>query len=436
VLSPLSTTINREDANQQLQSVALHMPAGISGVLKGVTLCPEAQADTGACPENSKIGQSTVSVGLGSDPFTVTGGKVFLTESYKGAPFGLSILTPAIAGPFNLGNVVVRAKVEVDPHAAALTVTTDESGPYQIPHILDGIPLPIRHVNVDVDRPGFTFNPTSCARLAFTGTIKSLEGATAAVSSSYQAASCQNLKFAPKFAVSTSGKTSKANGASLSVKLTYPKGPLGTYANVAAVKVSLPMQLPSRLTTLQKACTSQTFEANPANCPKESIVGQAKVVTPLLPVPLTGPAYFVSHAAEAFPDLTIVLKGYGITIDLVGNTQIKHGITMNSFRATPDVPFESFELNLPQGKFSALTANANLCKSKLVMPTEFTAQNGVKLNQSTKVAVSGCAKPPTRAQQLAKALKACHKKKGHKRQACEAQARKRLGVKKGSSKRK
>ena len=406
-------------------------------MLTGVTLCPEAQANAGTCPANSLIGHSTVSVGLGSDPFTVTGGQVFLTESYKGAPFGLSILTPAIAGPFNLGYVNVRAKIEVDPHTAALTVSTDESGPYAIPRILDGIPLQIKHVNVAIDRPGFTFNPTSCAPTAITGTIKSAEGATATVSSPFQAASCQNLKFAPKFAVSTSGKTSKARGASLSVKLTYPRGPLGTYANVAKVKVSLPKQLPSRLTTLQKACTSSVFEANPANCPKESIVGQAKVLTPLLPVPLTGPAYFVSHAAEAFPDLTIVLKGYGITVDLVGNTQIKKGVTMNTFKATPDVPFSSFELNLPQGKFSALTANADLCKSKLLMPTEFQAQNGAEMRQETKITVSGCPKPLTNKQKLAKALKACHKKKDNARRAgCEAQAHKRYSTTKRAAKKK
>jgi len=434
--SPLTTSINREDGNQQIQSVSLHMPQGLSGVLTGVTLCAEAQADAGTCPANSLIGHSTVSVGLGSDPFTVTGGQVFLTESYKGAPFGLSILTPAIAGPFDLGNVVVRAKVEVDPHTAALTVTTDETGPYAIPHILDGIPLQIKHVNVTVDRPNFTFNPTSCSPMSITGTIKSVEGALAAVSSPFHAASCQTLKFAPKFSVSTSGKTSKANGASLTVKLAYPSGTPGTYANLARVKVSLPKQLPSRLTTLNKACTAAVFEANPANCPKESKVGQAKVLTPLLPVPLTGSAYFVSHAAEAFPDLTMVLQGYGVTIDLVGNTQIKKGITTSTFKATPDVPFSSFELTLPQGKFSVLAANADLCTSQLVMPTELVAQNGAELHQSTKLSVTGCAKPLTRAQKLVRAMKACRKKKNRgKRQACERQARKRYGpIKKGSKK--
>jgi hypothetical protein len=435
--SALSTTISREDGNQDIQAVQLHMPPGLSGILKGVELCPEANANAGACSANSLIGHTVVSVGLGADPFSVTGGQVFLTETYKGAPFGLSIVNPAVAGPFDLGKVIVRAKIEVDPHTAALTVTTDETPPYAIPHILDGIPLQIKHVNVLIDRPGFTFNPTSCNPQEITGTITSDQGAKALVATPFQATNCANLKFAPVFKASTAGKTSKASGASLSVKLTYPSAPAGTYANVAKVKVALPKQLPSRLTTLQKACTSAVFEQNPANCPKESIVGQAKVITPLLPVPLTGPAYFVSHGGEAFPDLTIVLRGYGVTVDLVGSTQIKGGITTSTFKATPDVPFSSFELNLPQGKFSALAANANLCKSALLMPTEFTAQNGAVRTQQTKIAVTGCPKALTKKQRLQKALKACRKKRNHSRRAsCEKQARKRFSAKKAQAKKK
>jgi hypothetical protein len=415
--TPLSTTINRADGEQSIQSVQLHTPPGLSGILTGVTLCSEAQANAGTCPTNSLIGHSTVSVGVGNDPFTVTGGQVFLTQGYKGAPFGLSILTPAVAGPFNLGNVVVRAKIEVDPHTAALTVTTDQSGPYSIPHILDGIPLQIKHVNVTIDRTGFTFNPTNCSSQTFTGTIASAEGATAAVSSPFEPASCQALKFAPKFTVSTFGKNSKAGGAGLVAKLSYPKAAFGSQAELTRVKVDLPKQLPSRLTTLQKACTNAQFELNPANCPKASKIGYAKVSTPLLPVPLEGPAIFVSHGGEAFPSLTMVLQGaapYNVTIDLVGTTFISSkGITSTTFKTVPDVPFNTFTLTLPQGKFSALTANVpakahySLCGQTLAMPTEFLAQNGAKINQSTKISVTGC--PPTRAKK--KAHKAKRKKR-------------------------
>ncbi len=422
--SALTTTISREDGNQDIAGVQLRFAPGMSGILSGIALCPEAQANDGTCPEASKIGETIVSVGLGGDPFTVTGGKVYLTEKYQGAPFGLSIVNPADAGPFHLGKVIVRAKIEVDPLTAALTVSTGT-----IPHILDGIPLQIKHVNVNVNRPGFTFNPTNCNPQSITGTIASVQGASASVSSAFQVTNCANLKFAPNFSVSTAGQTSKAGGASLKVKLTYPKAPLGTYANVAKVKVSLPKQLPSRLTTLQKACTAAVFDKNPASCPKESIVGQAKVITPLLPVPLTGPAYFVSHGGEAFPDLTMVLQGYGVTVYLIGSTSIKNGITTSTFKATPDVPFDSFELTLPQGRFSALAANANLCSSKLTMPTEFTAQNGTVLKRSTKIVVSGCKVKPTRKQKLAKALKACKKRHNSaKRAACEKQARRLFGA--------
>ena len=165
------------------------------------------------------------------------------------------------------------------------------------------------------------------------------------------------------------------------------------------MKVDLPKQLPSRLTTLQKACTSAQFESNPAGCPAASVVGRAKVITPILPVPLEGPAFFVSHGGEAFPSLEVMLQGYGVTVDLVGSTFIsKAGITSSTFKSTPDVPFSSFELSLPRGKYSALTANVpakdnySLCGQKLVMPTAFIAQDGAVIHQSTPVSVTGCAK--------------------------------------------
>jgi hypothetical protein len=429
--SPLTTTISRQDGNQDIQSVQLHMPPGMSGILAGVPLCGEAQANAGTCGPASLIGETIVSVGLGGDPFTVTGGKVYLTERYQGAPFGLSIVNPADAGPFHLGKVIVRARIEVDPHTAALTITTGA-----IPHILDGIPLQIKHVNVLVNRPGFTFNPTNCNPQSITGTIGSVEGASSPVSVPFQVTNCASLKFTPKFSVSTAGKTSKAGGASLTAKVIEPSGAMGTQANITKVKVELPKQLPSRLTTLQKACTSAQFEANPAGCPPASFIGHAVVHTPLLPVPLQGPAIFVSHGGEAFPSLVIVLQGYGVTVDLVGTTFISRaGITSTTFKTVPDVPFNSFELTLPQGKFSALAANlpanakSSFCSQKLVMPAEFIAQNGAVLRQSTAVSVTGCAKRKalTRKQKLAKALKACKKKAKGKRPACVRQAHRKYG---------
>jgi hypothetical protein len=410
--TPFTMTMSREDGNQTLQSIQLRMPLGLSGTLSSVQLCGEAQADAGTCGPESLVGETIVSVGVGGDPFTVTGGKVYITGPYRGAPFGLSIVNPAKAGPFDLGKVVVRAKIEVNSETAGLTITTDNEGPYKIPTIIDGIPLEIKHVNVDIDRPDFTFNATDCNPLAITGSLVSTEGSTSALSVPYQVTNCAVLGFKPKLEASTSGKTSRANGASLHVKLGYPAGPYD--ANIAKVKVELPKALPSRLTTLQKACAAAVFEANPAACPAASIVGHATASTPVLPVPLTGPAYFVSHGGEAFPSLIIVLQGYGVTVHLVGSTFINErtGITSSTFKTVPDVPVGSFELTLPEGPFSALAANGSLCKKGLAMPTEFVGQNGALIQTSTKIAVTGCAKTKHKAKKASKRHKGKHGTKG------------------------
>jgi hypothetical protein len=451
--TPFTMTMSRESGQQSLQAVELKLPEGLSGVLSGVELCPEPQADQGLCGPNSQIGETTASVGVGREPFTVTGGKVYITGPFNGtgactvgeagcAPFGLSIVSPAKAGPYDLANtkanhppcdcVLVRGKIEFNPLTTALTVTTDNSGPYKIPTILEGIPLQIQHVNATITRPGFQFNPTSCNKMEIAGNVFAAEGASAAISVPFQATNCQTLKFEPRFTVSTSGKTSKANGASLTTKVEEPAGSLGTQANIAMVKVELPEQLPSRLTTLQKACTDAQFELNPAGCPPESKIGYAVVHTPALPVPLQGPAIFVSHGGEAFPSLTMVLQGYGITVDLVGATLIRKGITSTTFKAVPDQPFSTFELTLPEGKFSALAANGNLCTtSSLYLPYEAIGQNGAVVRLKPKIAVTGCAKkkpPLTRAQKLTAALKACKKKSKNKRATCEHTARKQYGT--------
>jgi hypothetical protein len=404
--TPFTTTMSREDGQQNLQGIVLHMPPGVSGLLSGVALCGEAQANAGTCGSDSLIGETIVSVGLGSNPYSVKGGKVYITGPYKGAPFGLSIVNPAKAGPYDLGQVVVRAKIEVDPVTAALTITTDDTGPYRIPTIIDGIPLQIQHVNVLINRPGFTFNPTDCNPMSITGSLVSTEGAVQGLSVPFQVTNCATLGFKPSFKVSTSGKTSRAKGASLDVKLAYPKAPFGSQANIAKVKVDLPKQLPSRLSTLQKACPDSTFDQNPAACPAASRVGTAVATTPLIPVPLEGPAYFVSHGGAKFPELIVVLSGYGVTVQLHGETFIdKAAITSSTFRTIPDVPVGSFELRLPQGSNSALAAIGNLCKSRLKMPTAFTAQNGMTLKQSTPIGVTGCAKHKARKAKIVKRAK-------------------------------
>jgi hypothetical protein len=234
--------------------------------------------------------------------------------------------------------------------------------------------------------------------LAVSGAFSSNRGVVDVVSSPFQVTNCATLPFKPSFTASTLGKTSKANGASLKVNVAFPHpGPQANNqpgeANIAKVHVELPKALPSRLTTLQKACLAQQFDTNPAGCPAASIVGYAIAHTPILNNPLQGPAYFVSHGNEAFPQLIMVLQGEGIVIDLVGDTFIsKSGITSSTFAHVPDAPVSSFELTLPEGKFSALAANENLCtvKGGLTMPTEFTAQNGAVVHQDTHIEVEGC----------------------------------------------
>jgi hypothetical protein len=401
--SPFTATFSRGDQDQNLSGVSVTIPQGLLGILKGVEQCPEPRANQGTCGAGSLIGHVTAGAGAGPDPFYVQGGQAFLTGPYKGAPFGLSFVVPAVAGPFNLGNVVVRAAIRVDPHSAQITVVGDP-----LPTILQGIPLDIRAVNVTVDRPGFMFNPTSCEPLTVGGSLTSTQGAIANVSSRFQAANCAALGFHPVFTVSTQAKTTKKNGASLDVKVGYPRG---AQANIRSVAVTLPKQLPSRLTTIQQACTEAAFAANPASCPAGSNIGIATAHTPVLAGAFTGPAYLVSHGGAAFPDVVVVLQGEGITLDLVGNVNIKKGITKSDFATVPDAPISSFELSLPEGPHSALAAvvpakaKGNLCGQSLTMPTTMTGQNGAQINQNTKIAVTGCPKAKKKAKAKAKKRK-------------------------------
>jgi hypothetical protein len=411
--TPLTTTIARADGQQNLQTVQLHMPPGLTGVLAGVKLCPEAQANEGTCGPESLIGETTVSAGVGSDPVSVKGGRVYLTEAYAGAPFGLSIVNPVKAGPFDLEHdtsspsnqpscdcVVVRAKIEVDPRSAALTITTDASGPHAIPHLIDGIPVQIKAVNVTITRPGFTVNPTNCDAQSLTGMIAADEGGSSPVSVPFQVTNCATLKFTPTVAIAIAAHASKADGASLDFKIAYPKGALGTQSWFDEAKFDIPRQLPARLTTLQQACLASTFESDRAACPAASKIGTAIVRTPVLPVPLTGPVYFVSYGGAKFPDAVLVLDGYGVHIELHGETFIdsKTGVTSATFRDTPDVPFESIEVSVPTGPFSEFGVNLpakadyDFCGQKLTMPTLFKAQNGLEIHQSTPVQITGCPK--------------------------------------------
>jgi len=440
--SPFYLRIIREDGEQELTRFSTTLPPGLTGNLTGIPFCSDAAIEaakapsrTGAqelqepsCPASSEIGHTIVSAGVGA-VLAQTPGRIYLAGPYHGAPLSIVSVTSAKVGPFDLGTVVIRFALNINPTTAQVEVSASGSDP--IPHIIKGIVVHVREIHVYMNRSNFILNPTNCAPLQISNTI---DGAGAdftnpadqvpvTVTTPFEAADCSSLAFKPNFSVSTSGKTSKALGASLTAKLTVPAA-LGTQSNIKEVKVDLPKQLPSRLTTLQKACTAAQFNSNPAGCPAASNIGYAKAVTPILPVPLEGPVYFVSHGGEAFPSLEIVLQGYGFTIDLVASTFIsKSGVTSSTFHTVPDQPVTSFEITLPEGKYSALAANGNLCSvtktvtvkkkvtvkvkghkktetrkvkqtvaGSLTMPTAFVGQNGAVIHESTPVSVSGCPK--------------------------------------------
>jgi hypothetical protein len=392
--SPFTLKLARQDGEQTLSTVSTQMPPGLLGMLSKVQLCGEPQTKEGTCPAASQIGHVTATAGVGNEPVTLPeAGRpqdpVFLTGPHDGAPFGLSIVVPAESGPFNLGTVVVRAAIHIDPATSQISVTSEP-----MPTRLQGIPLDVRSVEVTIDREGFMFNPTNCEPLAVTGTIGSAEGASGSASSHYEAANCATLPFKPSFTASTQAKTSKVNGASLVVKVTQKPGE----ANIHKVELQLPKVLPSRDSTLQKACTEAQFSANPAGCPAGSVIGTATARTPVLQVPLTGPAYLVSHGGAAFPDVEFVLqadeRGGNVEIVLDGKTQIKNGITYSRFETVPDAPINSFETDLPEGPHSILSTEypgvTNLCAANLLMPITIVGQNGAVEEHDPRIEVTGC----------------------------------------------
>jgi hypothetical protein len=397
-----SFDLSRADGQQYVSNVQTTLPAGLVGLIPSVTLCPEPGANQGNCPAASQIGTATATAGVGSEPFGFSG-PVYLTGPTAGAPYGLSIPIQAAAGPFDLGRVETRVAIGVDPHTARVIATAG------LPRIVGGVPLHLRAIDVAVTRANFLLNPTNCGALSTSTTATSTFAATQGLSSPFAVSNCGALPFKPNFSAATSASTNptqlKANGASLQVNLLQN----GHEANIRSVVAELPKSLPSRLTTLQKACPAATYEANPLSCPAASKVGSATVSTPVLPAPLSGPAYLVSHGGQAFPDLDLLLEGDGgVRVILESHTDIKNGITKSTFPSIPDVPASSFVLDLPQGPNSALTAVGTLCTQTLTMPTTITAQSGAVIKQNTAIAVAGCTghgKGKTRIKILSKKIK-------------------------------
>ncbi len=388
--SPLVTRFGRSDSDQELSSIDMTLPRGLIGRVSSAVLCADADANAGTCPDGSKIGTTTVAAGPGSDPFYITNGRVYITGPYKGAPFGLSVVVPAVAGPFNLGNVVVRGSIFVDRTTSALRVVTD-----QLPTILQGIPLKLRLADVTVDRPGFTINPTSCAPMSAVARITSVLGAVATKSSRFQVGDCRALAFRPSLslAVGSPHHTGRSVSTPLTATVRVPRGD----ANLHAVDVSLPTTLAALLPVLNRRCTLAAFEAG--HCGSGARVGSAVAVTPLLRDPLRGSVYFVRNPARALPDLMVALRGQ-VAIDLTGTIHIGRGNRIAThFDTIPDVPVTSFTMRLVSGRNGPLGATTNLCSAaarRSIVEIGFRAQDGAKVSRNQRLVVHGCPRPRKR----------------------------------------
>jgi hypothetical protein len=416
----------RADGQQYLGQVRTTLPPGLVGAIPSVPLCAEPQASAGTCPAASAIGTVAVTAGAGAEPYPFAG-TVFLTGPYDGAPYGLALVVPALIGSplaptFDLGDVVARAGVGVEPYTGRVVITG------AVPTIVGGVPLWLRSIAVNVDRPDFLTNPTSCGPLAteslLTGFVPESDSthpaapsppATQSLASPFQVGECGRLPFTPKLTAATGARATRASGASLAVAISQ-----GAHqANIRQVTTTLPRQLPIRQATLRKACPAASFEAGPppGGCSGEAQVGSATASTPVLPGALSGPAYLISHGGAAFPDLDVVLRGDGVTVVLVGHTNISSaGVTTTSFEALPDVPVSSFALDLPVGPHSALTGirYGSLCGKQLTMPTTILAQSGAHLTQRTKIAVQGCPRPKQKPRHHRRPLKS--RRHGHGKQ--------------------
>jgi hypothetical protein len=379
--SPFTLQVIRNDGEQNISRIEATLPEGLLAKLGGVPLCPDAQAASGACPASSQVGTTTIGVGPGSNPLYVPeAGKaptaVYLAGPYKGAPYSLVVKVLAQAGPFDLGTVTVRNGLYVDPTTTQVTAKSDP-----LPQILEGIPLSYRDVRVEITRPEFTVNPTSCEPMKVSSLLTSSGGATASPSSPFQVANCEALGFSPKLALSLSGGTTRAKDPALKAVLTAPAG----QANIGKVQVVLPKSVFIDNRHIANPCTRVQFDAGAGNgtqCPAKSILGKATAYSPLLSGPLTGKVYFRSNGGERkLPDLVASLGGQ-IHVNLIGFIDSVHkkgtetSRTRNTFASVPDAPVSKFVLELSGGKKGLLQNSTNLCKSTNRATVKMDGQNG------------------------------------------------------------
>jgi hypothetical protein len=389
--TPFVANLTRGDGQQELKGVDITLPPGATAKLAGVPYCPPAalaaaaakagtaEKASSSCPDKSQIGVATIAAGSGSSPLQIAG-KAFLSGSYQGAPLSLAVVTPGVAGPFDLGTVVVRVPLFVDPESAQIHVVTSA-----IPDVFGGAKLDIRSIAVNVNKDGFTLNGSNCSKFATAGSIKGggadpTNPATFSsfpVSAPVQLNNCAPLGFHPKLNLRLFGATKRAKHPRLRAVLKAKAGD----ANIARASVGLPHALFLDQASLSKICTRVQFAAN--DCPKKSIYGKARAITPLLGQPLEGPVYLRSSNNE-LPDLVAHLEGQ-VGIDLVGRIDSFKGGIRTTFDRVPDVPVSKFTMILPGGKHGLLVASKDLCKGKVRAIVQIKGQNGKKANKRSKL---------------------------------------------------
>ncbi len=403
--SPFTMVLRRDDTDQELRSVNVDMPKGLLGRIADAVLCADAAANAGTCGDGSRIGSVTVGAGAGSDPFYISDGTVHVTGPYKGAPFGLSIVVHAKAGPFDLGRVVVRAALFVDKHDATLSVVSDP-----LPTILQGIPLQVRDVRVSVDRDGFMVSPTNCAEQQVGGHVTSTAGAAVDVASRFQVGGCKALALRPRMALRIGGKRHVHRNATTPFSTTLRMSP--GQSNLRSVKVTLPKTVNARLDVINRACTRDEFEAG--HC-EQARAGSAVAITPLLRDPLRGGVYFVRNG-HALPDVFVALRGQ-VDFDLIGRVSIPHSTYLSTtFDAVPDVPITMFRLKFVAGRKGPVGAATNLCSKqghRAAASLVFEGQNGTTVKQRKRLHIAGC----KAARKAAKAKRAAHNRGKRARRA-------------------
>jgi len=392
--SPFDLRLTRADASQELGALRVTLPPGLVGSLRGYSYCPDSvlAAISGApgagrgeeaspsCPASSRVGSATVGAGAGPSPFYTDSGRAYIAGPYKGAPVSLAVVAPAVAGPFDLGTVVVRNAIRIDPTTAQLTVDSDP-----LPSILHGIPLDLRDVRVQYDK---TVNPTSCEPMSFASTVTSTQGATASPSAYFQAAGCDRLGFGPRLSLRLFGPTHRAAHPALRAVLRTRPGD----ANIGKATVILPRTELLENAHIRTICTRVQFDAGPgggAECPKGSVYGHARAWTPLLDRPLQGPVYLRANGGQReLPDLVAALDGQ-IHVDLVGYIDSVNERIRTRFLTAPDAPVSKFELRM-QGRGKGLLANnTELCRAKPRASAFFEGHNNRLVERQPPVRV-GC----------------------------------------------